>query len=137
MFLGMKVSGPGARSRSRYWAFGCITPRRARSVRHRLLSGYAGGPRAFGLGIIFFRKSDFLVRILRRARHGVFEAMDDMSGSPKGSTAAVSETEHLAPAEVLENLDSLSAHDKRRLRLIERRRRAGTHFPETELYAAA
>ena len=47
--------------------------------------------------------------------------MDDMSGSPKGSAAAVSETEHLAPEEVLEKLDSLSADDKRRLRLIERR----------------
>lgn len=63
--------------------------------------------------------------------------MDDMSGSPKGSTAAVSETEHLASEEVLEKLDSMSADDKRRLRLIERRRRGGTDFGESELYSEA
>ena len=63
--------------------------------------------------------------------------MDDMSGSPKGSTAAVSETEHLASEEVLEKLDSMSADDKRRLRLIERRRRGGTDFGEYELYSEA
>jgi hypothetical protein len=63
--------------------------------------------------------------------------MDDMSGSPKGSTAAVSETEYLASEEVLEKLDSMSADDKRRLRLIERRRRGGTDFGENELYSEA
>jgi hypothetical protein len=63
--------------------------------------------------------------------------MDDMSGSPKGSIAAVSEREHLAPEEVLEKLDSMSADDKRRLRLIERRRRGGTDFQENELYFEA
>jgi hypothetical protein len=60
-----------------------------------------------------------------------------MSGSSEGSTAAVSETEHLAPEEVLEKLDSISADDKRRLRLIERRRRGGTDFQENELYSEA
>src|ERR1700730_4863159 len=60
-----------------------------------------------------------------------------MSGPPKGSTAAVSETEHLAPEELLEKLASLSADDKRRLRLIERRRRGGTDFRENELYSEA
>lgn len=63
--------------------------------------------------------------------------MDDMSGSPKGSPAAVSETEHLASEEVMEKLDSMSADDKRRLRLIERRRRGGTDFGENELYSEA
>jgi hypothetical protein len=63
--------------------------------------------------------------------------MDDMSGSPKGRTAAVSETEHFASEEVLEKLDSMSADDKRRLRLIERRRRGGTDFGENELYSEA
>lgn len=63
--------------------------------------------------------------------------MDDMSGSPKGSTAVVSETEHLASEEVLEKLASMSADDKRRLRLIERRRRGGTDFRENELYSEA
>jgi hypothetical protein len=61
--------------------------------------------------------------------------MDDMGESPKGSTAAISEKEHLAPEEVLEKLDSMSADDKRRLRLIERRRRGGTDFRENELYS--
>jgi hypothetical protein len=60
-----------------------------------------------------------------------------MSGSSEGSTAAVSETEHLAAEEVLEKLDSMSADDKRRLRLIERRRRGGTDFQENELYSEA
>jgi hypothetical protein len=59
-----------------------------------------------------------------------------MSGSSEG-TAAVSETEHLAAEEVLEKLDSMSADDKRRLRLIERRRRGGTDFVENELYSEA
>jgi hypothetical protein len=63
--------------------------------------------------------------------------MDDMSGSPKGSIAAVSETEHLATEEVLEKLDSISDDDLRRLRLIERRRRGGTNFAENELYFEA
>jgi hypothetical protein len=67
----------------------------------------------------------------------MFEAMEDMSGSPNGSTAAVSEPEHLAAEEVLEKLDSMSADDKRRLRLIERRRRGGTDFQENELYFEA
>jgi hypothetical protein len=63
--------------------------------------------------------------------------MDDESGSPEGGMAAVSETGHLAPEEVLEKLDSMSADDKRRLRLIERRRRGGTDFQENELYSEA
>ena len=63
--------------------------------------------------------------------------MDDMSGSPKGSIAAVSETEHLAPEEVLEKLDAISDDDLRRLRLIERRRRGGADFGENELYFEA
>jgi hypothetical protein len=63
--------------------------------------------------------------------------MDDVSGSPEGGVPAVSETEHLAPEEVLEKLDSMSADDKRKLRLIERRRRGGTDFQENELYSEA
>lgn len=61
--------------------------------------------------------------------------MDDESGSPEGDVPAVSETEHLAPEEVLEKLESMSADDKRKLRLIERRRRGGTDFQENELYS--
>ena len=44
---------------------------------------------------------------------------------------------HLAPEEVLEKLDSLSAEDKIRLRLIELRRRGGTDFKEGLLYQEA
>jgi hypothetical protein len=62
--------------------------------------------------------------------------MDDMSGSPEGSARGF-ESGHLAPEEVLEKLDSMSADDKRRLRLIERRRRGGTDFQENELYSEA
>jgi hypothetical protein len=63
--------------------------------------------------------------------------MDDLSGSSKGSIVSVSETEHFATGQVLEKLDSMSADDKRRLRLIERRRRGGTDFGENELYSEA
>lgn len=63
--------------------------------------------------------------------------MDNKSGSPKGGMAAIPETEHLAPEEVLEKLDFMSADDKRRLWLIERRRRGGTDFQENELYFEA
>jgi hypothetical protein len=62
--------------------------------------------------------------------------MDDESGSLKGGQAA-DPAKHLAPEEVLEKLDSMSADDKRKLRLIERRRRGGTDFQENELYFAA
>lgn len=65
------------------------------------------------------------------------EAMNDMSESLGGGTAAVTEETHLAPEEVLEKLDCMSADDKRRLRLIERRRRGGTDFQENELYSEA
>ncbi|MET4344701.1 sigma-70 family RNA polymerase sigma factor [Bradyrhizobium sp. RT9a] len=63
--------------------------------------------------------------------------MDDESGSPTGGVTAAPETKHLAPEEVLEKLDSMSANDKRKLRLIERRRRGGTDFQENELYSEA
>jgi hypothetical protein len=63
--------------------------------------------------------------------------MDDESGSPTGGETAAPETKHLAPEEVLEKLDSMSADDKRKLRLIERRRRGGTDFQEHELYSEA
>ncbi|MGY3532204.1 sigma-70 family RNA polymerase sigma factor [Bradyrhizobium sp. USDA 4452] len=63
--------------------------------------------------------------------------MDDKSGSPKGGVIAATETKHFAPEEVLEKLDSMSADDKRKLRLIERRRRGGTDFQENELYCEA
>lgn len=63
--------------------------------------------------------------------------MDDESRSPTGGETAAPETKHLAPEEVLERLDSMSADDKRRLRLIERRRRGGTDFQENELYSEA
>jgi DNA-directed RNA polymerase specialized sigma24 family protein len=41
---------------------------------------------------------------------------------------------HLSPEEVLEKLESLSADDKLRLRLLERRRLGGTDLKEGELY---
>lgn len=63
--------------------------------------------------------------------------MDDESGSLTGGVTAAPETKHLAPEEVLEKLDSMSADDKRKLRLIERRRRGGTDFQENELYSEA
>jgi hypothetical protein len=63
--------------------------------------------------------------------------MNDMSNSPDGDEVADSDKSHLAPEEVLEKLDALSADEKLRLRLIERRRRDGTDFQENELYCEA
>jgi DNA-directed RNA polymerase specialized sigma24 family protein len=62
--------------------------------------------------------------------------MDDASASVAGELSEP-ESRHLAPEEVLEQLDSLSAEDKRRLRLIERRRLSGTDFHEGLLYQEA
>src|SRR5262249_7021022 len=47
------------------------------------------------------------------------------------------DTKHLPPEEVFERLELLSSDDKIRLRLIERRRRAGTDFRQGELYHEA
>jgi DNA-directed RNA polymerase specialized sigma24 family protein len=47
------------------------------------------------------------------------------------------DTKHLAPEEVFQQLELLSSDDKIRLRLIERRRRAGTDFRQGELYHEA
>jgi hypothetical protein len=63
--------------------------------------------------------------------------MDDESESPNRDADAAAKKKHLAPEEVLEKLDSMSADDKRKLRLIERRRRNGTDFKENELYSEA
>jgi len=57
-----------------------------------------------------------------------------MSDSAVVSDVKALGDEHLAPEEVLKKLESLSAEDKIRLRLIERRRRSGTDFPEGHLY---
>jgi hypothetical protein len=58
---------------------------------------------------------------------GWLKAMDDASAALAGELSEP-ENGHLAPEEVLERLDSLSAGDKRRLRLIELRRLSGTDF---------
>ncbi len=60
--------------------------------------------------------------------------MDDVTETPAPGDVSEPEKEHLTPDEVLEAVDSLSAADKLRLRIIEQRRRAGTDFDEGELY---
>ncbi len=62
--------------------------------------------------------------------------MNHASASAAGELSEP-ESRHLAPEEVLERLDSLSAEDKRRLRLIERRRLSGTDLREGLLYQEA
>jgi DNA-directed RNA polymerase specialized sigma24 family protein len=62
--------------------------------------------------------------------------MDDMSESAAIGRMST-ETEHLAYEEVLQALDSLSDHDKLRLRLLERRRLVDTDFAEGDLLPAA
>ena len=63
--------------------------------------------------------------------------MDDVTEPSTSGEVPQPETKHLAPEEVLERLDSLSAEDKMRLRLIERRKLGGTDFKEGELYKEA
>jgi DNA-directed RNA polymerase specialized sigma24 family protein len=60
-----------------------------------------------------------------------------MSDSEVVSGTEPQDTKHLAPEEVLERLESFSADDKIRLRLIERRRCAGTDFQQGQLYSEA
>jgi len=60
-----------------------------------------------------------------------------MSDSEVVSGTEPRNAKHLAPEEVLEKLDSFSADDKIRLRLIERRRCAGTDFQSGQLYSEA
>ena len=60
-----------------------------------------------------------------------------MSDSEVVSGIDPQDTKHLAPEEVLGKLESLSADDKIRLRLIERRRCAGTDFQQRQLYSEA
>ncbi len=62
--------------------------------------------------------------------------MNHASASAAGELSEP-ESRHLAPEEVLERLDSLSAEDKRRLRLIEWRRLSGTDLREGLLYQEA
>lgn len=63
--------------------------------------------------------------------------MDDVSKSSIPGEVLQPEKKHLAAEQVLESLDSLSADDKIRLRLIERRRLGGTDFQEGLLYHEA
>jgi DNA-directed RNA polymerase specialized sigma24 family protein len=60
-----------------------------------------------------------------------------MSDSEVVSGTQPPDTKHLAPEEVLERLESFSTDDKIRLRLIERRRCAGTDFQQGQLYSEA
>jgi DNA-directed RNA polymerase specialized sigma24 family protein len=60
-----------------------------------------------------------------------------MSDSAVVTDAKAQDNKHFAPEEVLETLESMSAQDKIRLRLIERRRCGGTDFPEGHLYSEA
>jgi DNA-directed RNA polymerase specialized sigma24 family protein len=63
--------------------------------------------------------------------------MDDVTEPSVPGDVLKPELKHLAPEEVLEKLDSLSAEDKIRLRLIELRRLGGTDFKEGLLYQEA
>jgi DNA-directed RNA polymerase specialized sigma24 family protein len=59
------------------------------------------------------------------------------ASAPLAGGLSEPESRHLTPEEVLERLDSLSAEDKRRLKLIELRRLSGTDFKEGLLYQEA
>jgi hypothetical protein len=66
-----------------------------------------------------------------------YQGWEDMSDSVVVGGTKPQDTKHLAPGEVLEKLESMSSEDKLRLRLIERRRCAGTDFQEGHLYSEA
>jgi DNA-directed RNA polymerase specialized sigma24 family protein len=61
----------------------------------------------------------------------------DHASTPLAGELSAPESRHLAPEEVLEQLDSLSPEDKRRLKLIELRRLSGTDFKDGLLYQEA
>jgi DNA-directed RNA polymerase specialized sigma24 family protein len=60
-----------------------------------------------------------------------------MSDTEADSGTEPPDSEHLAPEEVLQALDSMSADDKLKLNRIEERRRAGTDFGKGGLYHEA
>jgi DNA-directed RNA polymerase specialized sigma24 family protein len=87
-----------------------------------------------------FRTRNFFARPSEIAIQAGIEGQQrwkDMSDSDVVSGIEPQDTKHLAPEEVLEKLESLSADDKIRLRLIERRRCAGTDFQQGQLYNEA
>jgi DNA-directed RNA polymerase specialized sigma24 family protein len=59
------------------------------------------------------------------------------ASAPLAGDLGEPENRHLAPEEVLERLDSLTAGELRKLRLIEERRLAGTDFSPSMLYQEA
>ena len=61
----------------------------------------------------------------------------DHASAPLAGELFEPESRHLSPEEVLERLEFLSAGEKRRLRLIERRWLSGTDFQERLLYQEA
>src|SRR6266576_3682309 len=90
-----------------------------------LLSGDAREGGLFGLGFFLFSAGIFCPKRCRTPAQDGVKAMNHASASAAGELSEP-ESRHLAPEEVLERLDSLSAEDKRRLRLIEWRRLSGT-----------
>lgn len=102
-----------------------------------LFWGYARERLLFGLN--YFRPSAlFFVRNGDSPRHRLASRpLDDVTDPPVPGDVLKPELKHLAPEEVLEKLDSLSAEDKIRLRLIELRRLGGTDFKEGLLYQEA
>lgn len=63
--------------------------------------------------------------------------MDHMTETSVAAPVSEPYADHLSPEEVIEHLESLTAADKWRLRLIERRRIGGTDFKEGDLYREA
>jgi DNA-directed RNA polymerase specialized sigma24 family protein len=61
----------------------------------------------------------------------------DHASAPVAGGLSEPKSKHLAPEEVLERLDSLSAGELKKLRLIEQRRLAGTDFSPGLLYQEA
>ena len=61
----------------------------------------------------------------------------NQASAPDADSVSEPENRHLAPGEVVERLDSLSAGELKKLRLIERRRLFGTDFSPGMLYQEA
>jgi DNA-directed RNA polymerase specialized sigma24 family protein len=85
---------------------------------------------------IFWFSAEFLSETVPRAGTDWRQTMNHAS-APLAGGLSEPEGKHLASEEVLERLDSLSAEDKRRLKLIELRRRSGTDFSDGMLYQEA
>ena len=95
------------------------------------------GRAGFSDSIFLVFRRIFLSETVLQAGTGWRQGHGSRERSSSPASSAEPESRHLAPEEVLERLDSLSAGELKKLRLIEQRRLAGTDFSPGLLYQEA